>query len=163
MPPALDVVDRLEPQAASCETTLTVHGDPFEAVMGDPDLLRRVLLNLVSNALKFTPSGGRVTVNLDTHLTSPSGRSGVVVAVRDTGPGISKDDQSQLFVRFTPLARANGRRSVGSGLGLSFCRQVVELHGGEIWVESVPGEGSTFAFVLPRVEAAVSRRRSRSA
>jgi signal transduction histidine kinase len=151
---ASDVVDRLDAQAASRETALSVLGDPVEAVVGDPDLLRRVLLNLVSNALKFTPSGGRVTVDFETELRPPSGRDGIVVAVHDTGPGIASKDQAQLFVRFSPLARPGGRRPVGSGLGLAFCRQVVELHGGEIWVDSVPGAGSTFAFMLPRVDTA---------
>jgi signal transduction histidine kinase len=105
----------------------------------------------VSNALKFAPDGGRVTVTLGSPLRPPSGWDGVVVAVRDNGPGIPSKDQAKLFVRFSPLARPGGRRPVGSGLGLAFCRQVVELHGGEIWVESAPGKGSTFAFALPRV------------
>jgi signal transduction histidine kinase len=149
---AKDVVDRLAPQAASRDTIVEVVGQPGEDVFGDPDLLRRVLLNLVSNALKFTPDGGRVTVTFGSPLKPPSGRDGVVVAVRDNGPGIAANDQEKLFVRFSPVARPGGRRPVGSGLGLAFCRQVVELHGGEILVESVPDRGSTFAFMLPRVE-----------
>ena len=153
---AYDIVDRLEAQAEHRDIDLKVIGDPVEAVVGDPELLRRVLLNLVSNALKFTPEGGRVTVDLEAPLSPPSGRSGLVVAVRDTGPGIPPEQQARLFERFSPLARSSGRRPVGSGLGLSFCRQVIELHGGELWVESSDDRGSAFAFVLPRESAAVA-------
>ena len=70
--------------------------------------------------------------------------------MRDTGPGIAAKDQAGLFERFSSLARPGSRLPVGAGLGLSFCRQVIELHGGEIWVDSTPGKGSTFAFVLLR-------------
>jgi signal transduction histidine kinase len=147
---ARDVVERLEAQAKRSEVEVAVIGEPIGAVLGDPELLRRMLLNLVSNAIKFTPSGGRVTVELDAQLAPPSGRSGLVVAVCDTGPGIAVEDQARLFERFSSLARPDSQLPVGSGLGLSFCHQVIELHGGEIWVESTPGEGSTFAFVLLR-------------
>jgi len=155
---ANDIVERLGAQARRREIKVDVVGDPIEIVTGDPDLLRRVLLNLVSNALKFTPSGGHVTVDLDAHLTAPSGTTGHVICVRDDGPGIAVEDQPRLFERFSLLARNSSQRPVGSGLGLSFCRQVIELHGGEIWVESSPGHGSTFAFVLPpEADQAVQR------
>ena len=125
-------------------------GDPVEAVLGDLDLLSRALLNLVSNAVKFSPPGGTITIDLESGISSPGGVDGVVVSVRDEGPGISVDDRAHLFERFTPLALPGGRRPVGSGLGLAFCRKVIDLMGGEIWVESEPEKGSTFAFVLPR-------------
>lgn len=145
-----DVVDRLAGQAQQRDVRVVVVGDLVEGEVGDRDLLSRVLLNLVSNAVKFSPPGGTITVDLDADLTAPSGVEGTVVSVRDEGPGISANDRVHLFERFTPLALPCGKRPVGSGLGLAFCRKVVDLMGGEIWVESEPGRGSTFAFVLPR-------------
>jgi signal transduction histidine kinase len=151
---AEDVVDRLAGQAHHRELQVVVVGEPVAGVIGDRDLLNRVLLNLVSNAVKFSPPGGTITVDLESHLKPPGGSEGVVVSVRDEGPGISVEDRARLFERFTPLALPGGRRPVGSGLGLAFCRKVVDLMGGEIWVESEPGCGSTFAFVLPRTGVA---------
>ncbi|AGY59291.1 ATP-binding protein [Gloeobacter kilaueensis] len=105
----------------------------------DRQQLRRVIINLVDNALKFTPTGGRVEVRL---LCQDAG---VQLSVRDTGRGIAPEKQAALFVRF---AQADSY-STGTGLGLYLCRQVIEAHGGRIWVESEPGLGSTFAFDLP--------------
>jgi signal transduction histidine kinase len=155
---ANDIVERLGAQARRGEIQVTVVGDPGDAISGDPDLLRRVLLNLISNAIKFTQPGGHVTVDLDARLVAPSGRADRVVSVRDDGPGIAVEDQPGLFERFSLLARHGGQHGVGSGLGLSFCRQVIELHGGEIWVESGLGQGSTFAFMLPADNHLVPRR-----
>lgn len=148
---AEDVVDRLAGLAHHREVRLVMTGDPVEAALGDLDLLSRALLNLVSNAVKFSPPGGTITIDLESGMSSPGGVDGVVVSVRDEGPGISVDDRAHLFERFTPLALPGGRRPVGSGLGLAFCRKVINLMGGEIWVESELGKGSTFSFVLPRV------------
>ena len=150
-----DVVDRLAGQAQHRDVRLVVVGDPVDRGIGDRDLLSRVLLNLVSNAVKFSPAGGTITIDLESELTAPGGIEGTVIAIRDEGPGISIHDRAHLFERFTPLALPSGRRPVGSGLGLAFCRKVIDLMGGEIWVESEPGRGSTFAFVLPRAAAAV--------
>ena len=144
-----DVVDRLSGQAQHRDVRLVVLGDPDE-VIGDVDLLSRVLLNLVSNAVKFSPPGRTITIDLQSSLSAPGGVDGTVVSVRDEGPGIAVEDRARLFERFTPLALPSGRRPVGSGLGLAFCRKVVDLMGGEIWVESEPARGSTFEFVLPR-------------
>ena len=147
---AEDVVDRLAGQAQHRDVRLVVVGDPVERSIGDRDLLTRVLLNLVSNAVKFSPAGGTITIDLESDLQAPTGIEGPVVSVRDEGPGIPSHDRAHLFERFTQLSLPSGRRPVGSGLGLAFCRKVVDLMGGEIWVESEPGRGSTFAFVLPR-------------
>jgi two-component system, sensor histidine kinase and response regulator len=152
---AEDVVDRLAGLAQYRDVRLDVIGDPVEAVIGDRDLLSRVLLNLVTNALKFSPAGGTITIELESKLPAPGGLDGSVVSIRDEGPGIAAEDRARLFERFTTLALPNGRRPVGSGLGLAFCRKVIDLMGGEIWVESEPGNGSTFAFVLPRVAVGV--------
>ena len=155
-----DVARRLAAQADRKDITITTSAATAGFVSGDDDLLRRVLLNLVSNALKFTPLGGRVDVRVDRATDEDDAHSSVVVTVRDDGPGIAPDAQRHLFERFSPLATPAVSRSAGSGLGLSFCKQVVELHGGFIWVESAPGRGSTFAFSLPATvaeEATVER------
>jgi two-component system, sensor histidine kinase and response regulator len=151
---AADVVDRLAAQAAQRGVRLEVVGDPVESVLADGDLLGRVLLNLVTNALKFSPTGGRVLIDLGAPLAPPGGVNGPVVAIADEGPGVSAEDREHLFERFTPLALPNGRRPVGSGLGLAFCWKALELMGGEIWLEAAAERGSIFAFVLPRAEDA---------
>jgi len=115
-------------------------------LQGDCERLRRVIMNLVGNALKFTPSGGRVEVSARTD----DARDRMLVSISDTGEGIPKELQDRIFDKF---AIAGARRSSGgrssTGLGLTFCKLIVEAHGGEIWVESEPGQGSTFTFSLP--------------
>jgi signal transduction histidine kinase len=102
-----------------------------------------VLNNFVHNAIKFTVKGG-VTVR----LKAESGR--IVFAVSDTGPGLSREQQAQLFQRFRQLAgNFDTRAHEGTGLGLALAKEMVELMGGTIWVDSKPGEGSTFSFSLP--------------
>ena len=121
--------------------------DPeVDLLQGDERRIRQVVFNLLSNAVKFTPQGGRVDVS----AVREDGE--VLVAVRDTGPGISPDDQARIFEEFQQARDTNGERPEGTGLGLALSRSLVELHGGRIWVESEPGEGSTFTFTLP-VEA----------
>ncbi|HEV7215404.1 MAG TPA: HAMP domain-containing sensor histidine kinase [Chloroflexota bacterium] len=112
---------------------------PAPWVLGDFRRLERVVLNLLSNANKFTPVGGQVRVS------ATVGDEAVTIAVRDTGPGISPEAQAKLWNPFY-TARTT---SAGHGLGLPIARGIVEAHGGHIWVESAPGQGSTFAFTLP--------------
>jgi signal transduction histidine kinase len=114
-------------------------------VSSDVELLRRVLQNLVGNAIKFTPAGGHIAI--EAHIDSTS-QQYVVVSVTDDGVGISLDLQARLFQKFVS-GRVRGR---GTGLGLAFCRLVVEAHGGRIWVESAPGSGAAFHFTLPLAE-----------
>ncbi len=109
----------------------------------DRRLLDRVLTNLVGNALKFTPRGGSVVVGAKDRGAE------IEFFVRDTGPGIPADKLEAVFERFKQLDRDAGSRS-GYGLGLSICKRVVEAHGGRIWAESKEGQGSRFAFTLPR-------------
>jgi signal transduction histidine kinase len=117
-----------------------------DLVEGDERRIRQVVFNLLSNAVKFTPEGGRVEI-------SAARQDGeVLIAVSDTGRGISPDDQSRIFEEFQQAGGGNGERPEGTGLGLALSRSLVELHGGRIWVESEPGKGSTFTFTLP-VEA----------
>jgi signal transduction histidine kinase len=108
----------------------------------DVELLRRVLQNLIGNAIKFTPAGGQIT--LEAQVDTANAQQ-VMVSVKDNGPGILPDLQAHLFQKFVS-GRVRGR---GSGLGLAFCRLVVEAHGGRIWVDSAPGNGAAFHFTLP--------------
>lgn len=132
----------------------------------DPDRLRLVLSNLISNAIKYSPAYAHctVTARLETHAALaragrlPAGRDGaserwVVVSVADQGEGIPPEDQTRLFQKFVRLSRSLTTSVRGTGLGLWICRQYVEAMGGDIWVESVVGEGSTFRFCLPAMSA----------
>lgn len=112
---------------------------------GDPDRLEQVLINLVDNAVRHTPSGGEVV------LEAGCGPEGVFVKVGDSGPGIPEDELPRIWERFYKADRARQRTGAGSGLGLAIARQIVELHGGRIWAENRPeGKGAVFAFVLPK-------------
>jgi len=108
----------------------------------DVGLMRRVLQNLLSNAMKYTPAGGAV------HLALIPAGNEVRVTVTDTGPGIAPEHHQRIFEKFGQVETHNNRQ--GSGLGLTFCKLAVEAHGGRIGVESKPGDGSTFWVVLPR-------------
>ena len=111
-------------------------------IRADERKVKQVLLNLLSNALKFTPEGGRIAVRADVQ------DGAVKVSVRDTGVGIAPADQQAVFEEFRQVGAA-ARKVEGTGLGLAISRKFIELHGGEIWVESELGSGSTFSFTLP--------------
>jgi signal transduction histidine kinase len=111
---------------------------------GDGRRLTQVLINLVGNAIKFTDAG-EVAIRAETNNGS------FFVSVRDTGPGISAADQARLFQEFQQADNAITRKKGGTGLGLAISKRIIEMHGGRIWVESRPGQGSTFAFTLPVV------------
>lgn len=116
----------------------------FPVIQADHERLRQVLTNLVSNAIKYSPDGGRIMV---------SGRfddESVYVAVTDQGIGVSANDRERIFDRFYRVESALSRRTQGAGLGLYLVKSVVDAHGGRIWVDSEPGKGSTFVFTLPR-------------
>jgi two-component system phosphate regulon sensor histidine kinase PhoR len=110
-------------------------------VQGDPVRLEQVLVNLIHNAVKFTPPGGEIVLSACTQGET------VVFSVRDTGVGIPADDLPRIFERFYKADRA--RSGSGTGLGLSISRHIVEAHGGRIWAESREGQGSTFYFTIP--------------
>jgi PAS domain S-box-containing protein len=116
-------------------------------VRADAIRIRQVLINLLSNASKFTDEGD-IIVEVGLFL-GPSGRNEVKISVTDTGPGISKLDQEKLFQAFSQVDDSPTRKTGGTGLGLSICQQLVDMHGGQIWVESSVGQGSTFHFTLP--------------
>jgi signal transduction histidine kinase len=109
-------------------------------VLADPPRVQQVLSNLVGNAIKFTPRGGRIMLRVRPDAAEVS------VAVIDTGPGISADQLPHIFGRFWQASRSDKR---GIGLGLAIARGIVEAHRGRIWVESRVGEGSAFYFTLP--------------
>ncbi len=121
---------------------------------GDSARLRQILNNYLSNALKFTEAGA---VRLRVEGEGEGGAEGLRLTVRDTGMGIPDDKLALLFQKFTQLDASTTRRFGGTGLGLAICRELSELMGGRVWVESTPGEGSTFAvsLPLPRVAAPV--------
>jgi signal transduction histidine kinase len=116
------------------------------AIYADAERVHQVLFNLLDNAVRFTPSGGRVTVRA-------SRRNGSVdVTVADTGPGIAAEHLSRVFERFYRIDPGRSRNEGGTGIGLAIARSVVEAHGGRIWAESEPGKGSVFTFELPADE-----------
>jgi CheY-like chemotaxis protein len=121
--------------------------DRLETIYADKTRFKQILFNLISNAIKFTPKDGSVSVH-----ASQNGDMAVFV-VRDTGIGISEEDISKLFQPFTQLDSAINRQYEGTGLGLSLVKKFVEIQNGRIWVESKPGEGTTFTFELPLIKS----------
>jgi len=141
--------------ALSTEKGLQVHLDILEEspwVLADGKQLTRVMANLLTNAIKFTPAGGTITVSAHLPATGRVQKQAnyLQVSVADTGPGIPADQQQKLFARYQqlPAARTFGK---GTGLGLAICKEIVLLHGGEIWLESplTAEGGSRFSFTLP--------------
>jgi len=123
---------------------LSVHVDPgIGEIVADERKLKQILLNLLTNAVKFTPDGGKVDVSARRDDGS------VLIAVRDTGIGIAVEDQDAVFDAFRQVGKHYTNKQEGTGLGLTLTRKFVELHGGRIWLESVPGKGSTFTFNIP--------------
>ncbi len=141
-PLVADVVEagRLLAADASVELRLDASAG-LPAVWGDRDRLLQVFENLIGNAVRFTPPGGRVTVG----AVAATGE--VRFRVADTGAGIAAEDLPRVFDRFWQAGRAKRQ---GAGLGLAICKGIVEAHGGRIWVESEPGRGATFYFTVPR-------------
>jgi two-component system phosphate regulon sensor histidine kinase PhoR len=135
-------VGRLKAQADRAGLSLSVElASPLPQALGDRDRVEQVLVNLIHNAIKFTPLGGTITVSTKATIDD------ILVSVSDTGVGISADDLPRIFERFYKADRA--RTSGGTGLGLAIAKHIVEAHGGRIWAESVEGKGSTFSFALP--------------
>jgi signal transduction histidine kinase len=137
-----EVADTVLPNVDNKDLKLTweVPSDLPE-VFADEDMLRRVLINLLENAIKYTPARGKI------HVSARHDGDFVETCVSDTGPGIPPADQERIFQKFTRLVSKDGPR--GLGLGLAYCRLAVLGHGGEIWVESQPGKGAKFKFTMP--------------
>jgi signal transduction histidine kinase len=153
-----ETLETLKPLAEEHQVHVTASDRAPLALHADRDKLSRVLINLLDNGIKFTPAGGTV----DLRVVPASGN--VKLLVRDSGVGIAPGELERIFDKFHQVRRARGRRS-GTGLGLAISRQLVEMHGGRLTVESTPGEGSTFIVELPvdfrPVEAATAASENR--
>ncbi len=136
--------DRAAEQGVALTLEVATELGPVQA---DELKLRQVVVNLVSNAVKFTPDGGSVAID-----ARPVG-SDLVVTVRDTGSGIAEEEHERIFEAFQRGGRGVRTTTEGTGLGLTLSRRIVELHGGRIWMESRVGEGSTFRFSIPQEPA----------
>jgi len=140
-----EVMETVKPIAAEKPVLLEVKvPEPSVLVWADRDKVTQVLLNLIGNAIKFTPPQGRVTVS-----ASRDGTEWAQVSVNDNGPGISAEECQKIFEKFYQVSEGGGLKPKGTGLGLAISKALVELHGGKIWVESEEGRGSTFSFTLP--------------
>jgi len=128
-----------ENQAVSLNYGLVEHA----TIQGDREHFKRLLVNLIDNAIQYTPAGGRVTLSLRCDGKRAQ------VGISDTGMGLSADEQEQIFHRFYRAAEARSQRGGGAGLGLSIAQSIAVAHGGRIEVESTPGQGSTFTVSLP--------------
>ncbi|MFQ5610911.1 MAG: GAF domain-containing protein [Anaerolineae bacterium] len=144
-----DVVQSVETQIT--EKRLTVNVDVpshLPPVWADYDRLTQVITNLVSNAYKYTPEGGRIHISASASNGSPV-NNGLVVSVQDSGIGIAEEEHPQIFTKFFRSANPLARDVPGTGLGLSITKSLIEMHGGQIWFESELGQGTTFSFSLP--------------
>jgi signal transduction histidine kinase len=144
IPLIAEVVSLLQPQIEAKGQQLTLNPTiALPPVLGDAEYIRRILTNLLSNAHKYTPSGGHIWVTAD-H------REGWVrIDVGDDGIGLSAEDQAHVFDKFFRARRPAAQEVGGTGLGLAITRLLVEMHGGQITVSSMPGQGATFSFTLP--------------
>ncbi|MFZ5824883.1 MAG: response regulator [Bacillota bacterium] len=124
-------------------TVITEIPEKVPRVLADADRLQQVLVNLISNAVKFSPPATEVTVRVSVESNH------VLFQVTDRGPGIPPDQQAAIFEKFHRVDNAASRKTGGTGLGLAICKAIIDEHNGQIWVESEVGEGSTFSFTLP--------------
>jgi signal transduction histidine kinase len=137
-----DALDAVTPITESKKQTLSnVVPDGIPLVWVDSDMVKRVITNLLENGTKFTPLQGNLTIGAE-----QDGRW-VTVWIQDSGPGIPPESRQMIFEKFTRLQAEKFPK--GLGLGLAFCKLAVLAHGGRIWVESKPGEGSRFIFTIP--------------
>ncbi len=138
-----EVVKLCRGQVATKNIELIVESTGDTTVIGDQGRLREVVDNLISNAVKFSPGGKRVWVNLSGGIES------IRCAIKDEGPGLKPDEMSKLFGKFQKLSARPTGGETSTGLGLSIVKQLIDLHNGRIWAESVHGQGATFSFELP--------------
>jgi len=144
-----EVVEQIQSGSAVCVTTCLPAALP--AVTGDAGRLKRVLLNLIDNALRYTAEGTSALVS------AAAASDGLCVSVQDHGPGLTPGEAARVFEKFYRGADSITQRSRGSGLGLSIAKAIVEAHGGRLWVESEPGQGATFRFRIPIARASDAR------
>jgi CheY-like chemotaxis protein len=145
------LVDLFSDQVAAkdLELIITIHPDVPRQFYGDDARLSQVLINLVQNAVKFTESG-EIVVGAELGVPFPTDQAHILVKfwISDTGTGIAADELPTLFEPFTQAEGYLTRQHEGAGLGLAICQRLVELMGGRIWIDSTPGQGSTFAFTV---------------
>ena len=122
---------------------MTSHDQDLGLVYCDPMKVVRIITNLVGNALKFTGENGTISIAIQ------NGPEEIQISVSDTGAGIAEENQARIFERFQQVNRVDGGGEKGTGLGLAIAKELVELHGGKILVQSELGKGSTFSFTLP--------------
>ena len=132
-----------QPEALRANINLTVDSEEI-SVWADPDRIMQTITNLISNAIKFSPSGSRIAL-----IATQTGEDEARIEVRDNGRGIPEDRLEQIFDRFQQIDASDARLMGGTGLGLAICKSIVQQHGGRIWATSRPGEGSSFYFTLP--------------
>ncbi|MCA8907466.1 MAG: HAMP domain-containing histidine kinase [Rhodospirillaceae bacterium] len=146
-----DCIRLLSPAADQAGVTIAARHDDFEGatLRADDRKLRQILLNLLSNAMKFTPQGGRVTLAAD---NAPDG--GLTLSVVDTGAGMTADELEQAMLPFVQVGDAHNRQVPGTGLGLPLTKQLVELHGGRLEMDSAPGRGTTATVHVPKERVA---------
>jgi signal transduction histidine kinase len=141
---ARECVERFAPRAERGGVELRAEIEETGKITGDAGRVGQAIDNLISNAIKFTPRGGRATVSV-----TRNGAEAVTISVADTGLGISAADQERLFERFFRSANVTEKSIEGTGLGLTIVEAIVHGHGGRISVQSAEGEGTTFAIALP--------------
>jgi len=139
-------------QERNISLTMTNNLGSGVSVLADEDRLKQVITNLLSNALKFTPDGGNVRIDIE--QTGPAHNPFARISVADSGIGIAPENLEKIFSKFEQVreARQQIKGPKGTGLGLTIAKAIVELHNGKIWVESTPGKGTTFFFTIPMVE-----------
>lgn len=139
------VMQLVRGQCAESGVGIRYEGAPdVDMAVGDERRIKQVIINLVSNAIKFSDKGGEVVIS------SEAAPGEIIVSISDCGPGIDPKDQAAIFDAFTQLKPTYAPKHEGTGLGLTLVKQLVELHGGRVWLESTPGQGARFSFSLPR-------------
>jgi len=141
---AARVIDDLQARVAGKQVTLENRIPPSLLAKADADRLQQVLFNIIENAVKYGHQGGTVAIG-GRHLPEAK----VEIWVQDNGPGIPTESRERIFERFYRVDRARSRETGGTGLGLAIVKHIVQAHGGEVWVKSELGQGSTFFFTLP--------------
>ena len=141
------IVTQVEPLAAARRQTITLAPLPALMVQGNEDQLIRMLLNLLDNAIRYTPPGGRIVLGW-------ARVNGMIrISINDTGPGIAPEHMPHVFDRFYRIDRGRSRAQGGSGLGLAIAQSIAHAHGGRITLESVVAQGSTFTVIIPETES----------
>jgi signal transduction histidine kinase len=143
-----EVADANQPLAVNKQQTIAVSAPANSVTMCDADRMREAIDNVISNAIKYSPIGGKISVLVDHH------KKNTVIRIADEGAGLSPEDLGRLFGRFQRLSAKPTAGESSTGLGLSIVKRIIDMHGGEVTADSAgPGQGSTFTIVLPTTDA----------